>query len=811
MTEAQIKHMVDRFLAWRLPENFNPDCGISFDRSTLNAHTPYPTKYEPTGTNLFDAEQATAMVCHMLESLPSPLSDTVLREALASCESWIDRWTTHIGSCAGWNKCTCGRTAILFDARAALSVAPSPAAGNAKKLIEEADPNVGRALKDAPIFNDYGDLSKEFQKPLQELEAFIGELDGHDLCTRTEGNTFLDDGTIDGTEAVIAFNSIVTVIRALKSAAPTQTDGWQRDAALEEAAKIVEGDVYKEHYRKWPSVSSEEDQRARDDLRQHWNAFCDADSIPFDHDDFLDRLEKHGLIELRGVTDDDLNDAFAAERGIERGGSLWDLTEKGRAALSTTQAGKEGEANTKGHLREPDRVRWPDNAQPPSVMAGAEALVAWIDFAENGNIRFWTNDQNRADDEKKAGRHLRGFTLPELVALTALRSQPAMGLSEEELAEIIYDNVSCNSNHSITGVYDASRAIIDRLTGRSGGAMTVRILKGYCREVLKTLPDESVHCVVTSPPYWGLRDYGVAGQIGLEDSWIDFIEQMVGVFSEVRRVLRQDGTCWINMGDTYAGGGRGGNPSHSPHVKQRTNLGSLSVRNQRMALGRLKPKDLIGMPWRLAFALQADGWWLRRDIIWHKTNPMPESVNDRPTCCHEYLFLMTRSSHYAYDADAILEPISPNTHARLSKDIANQIGSARANGGTKSNGNMKAVGRAPKTVPAGQKIKNNESFAAATSMPVTHRNKRTIWATRTEAFSEAHFATFPPALIEPCIKAGCPLGGTVLDPFGGAGTTGMVADRLGRHAILIELNPKYAAMAERRIKHDGGIFAEVTA
>jgi len=339
--------------------------------------------------------------------------------------------------------------------------------------------------------------------------------------------------------------------------------------------------------------------------------------------------------------------------------------------------------------------------------------------------------------------------------------------------------------------------------------MTVTILQGDCREVLRTLPDESVHCVVTSPPYWGLRDYGVSGQIGLEDTWADFLEQMVAVFSEVRRVLREDGTCWINMGDTYAGGGRGGNPGHSQFQKQRRNAGSLSVRDQRVDLGNLKPKDLIGMPWRLAFALQADGWWLRRDIVWHKTNPMPESVTDRPTCAHEYLFLMTRSLRYHYDAEAILEPVSPNTHARLSQDVASQVGSARANGGTKTNGNMKAVGRTPKTADHGTGVKNNDSFAAATCMPVTHRNKRTVWATSTEAFSGAHFATFPPKLIEPCILAGCPKGGAVLDPFFGAGTTGLVADRHGRNCIGIELNPEYAAMAERRIRNESPLFADV--
>ena len=303
--------------------------------------------------------------------------------------------------------------------------------------------------------------------------------------------------------------------------------------------------------------------------------------------------------------------------------------------------------------------------------------------------------------------------------------------------------------------------------------MTVTILKGDCRQVLATLPDESVHCVVTSPPYFGLRDYGVAGQIGLEASPDAFVDELVAVFAEARRVLRPDGTLWLNLGDSYANNGKWGGHTGGKHVKA---LHCSPIGRNKRYTG-FKPKDLIGIPWLVAFALRADGWYLRRDIIWHKLNPMPESVRDRPSTAHEYLFLLTKELTYYYDADAILEPVSPNTHARLS-----QVGSARANGGSKTNGNI---------------------------LPVTYRNKRSVWPTATEAFSEAHFATFPPALIEPCILAGCPAGGTVLDPFGGAGTTGMVADRLGRNAILIELNPEYADMAERRIRNDAGMFAEI--
>jgi DNA modification methylase len=337
--------------------------------------------------------------------------------------------------------------------------------------------------------------------------------------------------------------------------------------------------------------------------------------------------------------------------------------------------------------------------------------------------------------------------------------------------------------------------------------VSVRILLGDCREKLRELPDASVNCCVTSPPYFGLRDYGCEGQMGLEPTPDEFAAGMAEVFREVRRVLRDDGTLWLNIGDSYANDGKWGGHTGGKHAKA---LHCSPIGRQKKYTG-LKPKDLIGIPWRLAFALQVDGWYLRRDIIWHKLNPMPESVRDRPTTAHEYIFLLSKSASYFYDADAIVEPVSPNTHARLSQNVAAQVGSARANGGNKTNGTMKAVGRGPKTQAAGSGIKNNDSFAAACSLPVTHRNKRSVWSVGTEAFSEAHFATYPPALIEPCILAGCPVGGTVLDPFGGAGTTGLVADRLGRDAILIELNPEYAEIAERRLNADAPLFAEVKA
>lgn len=337
--------------------------------------------------------------------------------------------------------------------------------------------------------------------------------------------------------------------------------------------------------------------------------------------------------------------------------------------------------------------------------------------------------------------------------------------------------------------------------------MTVTIHHGDCREVLQTMPEKSVHCCVTSPPYFGLRDYGHAGQIGLEATPDAFVAEMVAVFREVRRVLRDDGTLWLNLGDSYAAN-RTYQVSQSKH--QTHDYGDSNA--SRVPDG-LKPKDLIGIPWRVAFALQADGWYLRQDIIWSKPNPMPESVTDRCTKAHEYIFLMSKSARYHYDADAVAEAVTASTVERLSQpNLDNQAGSARVPG--KTNGNMKAVGRAagdvytakafgtPQSEPRGPK-KNFGEFAT--------RNKRSVWEVTTQPFGEAHFATFPPDLIEPCIKAGCPAGGTVLDPFGGAGTTGLVADRLGRNAILIELNPEYAAMAQRRIEGDAGMFAEVKA
>jgi DNA modification methylase len=349
--------------------------------------------------------------------------------------------------------------------------------------------------------------------------------------------------------------------------------------------------------------------------------------------------------------------------------------------------------------------------------------------------------------------------------------------------------------------------------------VTVRILQGDCRDVLKTLPDESVHCVVTSPPYWGLRDYEHDGQIGLEPTLGEYVERMTTVFCEVRRVLRDDGTCWLNLGDSYIGGGRGGG---SEDCKQRTNVGSL-IKAPKWSGAELKAKDLAGIPWRVAFALQEAGWWLRSDIIWSKPNPMPESITDRPTKSHEYLFLLAKAERYHYDYKAILEPLlsGPSDLKKMAeqqeriggkhKDLDDPLAKAS---GTTNIGRKRSVGSKQAAMAAlDARGHRYASLAQAADDSedgtLTGRNRRSVWNVATAPYSGAHFATFPPALIEPCILAGCPEGGTVLDPFGGAGTTGLVADRLGRDAILIEINQEYAAMAESRINLDAKLFADV--
>jgi len=293
---------------------------------------------------------------------------------------------------------------------------------------------------------------------------------------------------------------------------------------------------------------------------------------------------------------------------------------------------------------------------------------------------------------------------------------------------------------------------------------------------------------VTSPPYWGLRDYGVMGQIGLEATLQEWVDKMVAVFREVRRVLVPGGTLWLNLGDGYFGGGKAGKGGIQK-------WGGIESQNQNRKYGPpvaipegLKPKDMMGQPWRIAFALQADGWYLRSDIIWHKPNPMPESVRDRPTKAHEYLFLLAKGVTYFYDADAILESVTGNAHAQGS-----------------------GIGK--KVAVPGRGIRHNSSFGEATrnatvaDLPMS-RNRRTVWTIATQPFPEAHFATFPEALVEPCIRAGCPGGGIVLDPFMGSGTTALVAKKLNRHFLGIELNPAYIEIANRRLQTAVPLFME---
>lgn len=396
--------------------------------------------------------------------------------------------------------------------------------------------------------------------------------------------------------------------------------------------------------------------------------------------------------------------------------------------------------------------------------------------------------------------------------------------------------------------------------------MSIRILIGDCRDVLRSLPAESVHCVVTSPPYWGLRDYGVAGQIGLEPTPDEYVGALVGVFREMRRVMRKDGTLWLNLGDSYAATTKGSGGIGKGTLNCGPALNAWSTEKQKLNglrsfnLGDLKPKDLCGIPWRVAFALQADGWYLRQDIIWSKPNPMPESVRDRCTKAHEYIFLLSKSEKYFYDVEAIAEEsiYAPDKTHEVERAKGYYLGKWKS--------------------PVNGSLRNDSSFKAIHNT----RNKRSVWEVATSHYSEAHFATFPPALIEPCIKAGtsekgccgkcgapwvretehiagdneanmrpkqtagmsyststlslsggskewaergakrytigwspscsCNAGAvpcTVLDPFGGAGTTGLVADRLGRNAILVELSPSYAAMADNRIRSEAGMFASV--
>jgi DNA modification methylase len=328
------------------------------------------------------------------------------------------------------------------------------------------------------------------------------------------------------------------------------------------------------------------------------------------------------------------------------------------------------------------------------------------------------------------------------------------------------------------------------------GAVAVVIHQGDVRDVLPTLDAGSVQCVITSPPYWGLRDYGVKGQIGLEPTPEAYVATMVEVFREVRRVLRDDGTCWLNLGDSYAGGTSTGR-NDSGRIRDGGGSGSgMTDGSDRTKIEKrhgIKPKDLVGIPWRVAFALQADGWYLRSDIIWAKGvsfcpdysgSVMPESVTDRPTKSHEYLFLLTKSPRYYYDVEAVREPHKAASIIRMQQPL-------------KTNRN-----HTPGSTPAG-------NFETYSDRPTgwghpQGRNLRSVWTINPQPYREAHFATFPTTLVEPCVKAGSKKGDTVLDPFAGSGTTGLVAGKLGREFVGIELNADYIKLANDRI--EGPLF-----
>ena len=308
--------------------------------------------------------------------------------------------------------------------------------------------------------------------------------------------------------------------------------------------------------------------------------------------------------------------------------------------------------------------------------------------------------------------------------------------------------------------------------------MSYQLYHGDCLETLKTFASESINCCVTSPPYFGLRDYGVDGQIGMEHTPDDFVNSLVTVFREVRRVLKDDGTLWVNLGDSYSAHkdcksiGQSlakGTTRENAHVIEKSK-NRTSDSKMLKSVG-LKNKDLIGIPWMVAFALRADGWYLRSDIIWSKPNPMPESVRDRPTKSHEYIFLLSKSQHYYYDAEAI-------------KEVA-------IDGGGRKDNNPENRKRFPSKLVSGVRDRTKS---------YSHRNKRSVWTVTTKPYKEAHFATYPPDLILPCILAGCPEGGTVLDPFNGSGTTGQVALQNNRNYIGIELNAEYIQLTERRLE-----------
>lgn len=305
-----------------------------------------------------------------------------------------------------------------------------------------------------------------------------------------------------------------------------------------------------------------------------------------------------------------------------------------------------------------------------------------------------------------------------------------------------------------------------------------KIYQGHCLDVLKTLTEQSVNTVITSPPYWGLRDYGVKEQIGLEETPEKYIENMVQVFQEIKRILKDDGTVWLNLGDCYwANRSKNG----LEYIGNKGKSKDYMLRAGGSSHEYLKPKDLIGLPWRVAFALQEDGWYLRQDIVWSKPNPMPESVKDRPTKSHEYIFLLSKSQNYYYDHESIKEPAIYGT-----QDVRGSRGAL---------GQPQKQRREDKARGSFDGKYGKEAFRAIRET----RNKRSVWTVTTKPFKEAHFATFPEDLIEPCVLAGSPINGVVLDPFFGSGTTGLVSLKHGRNFVGVELNPEYIKIAEKRL------------
>ncbi|WP_151838700.1 DNA-methyltransferase [Acinetobacter radioresistens] len=337
-----------------------------------------------------------------------------------------------------------------------------------------------------------------------------------------------------------------------------------------------------------------------------------------------------------------------------------------------------------------------------------------------------------------------------------------------------------------------------------------KILFGDCREIMSQLiaQEVKVQTCITSPPYFGLRDYGVDGQLGLEATVDEYVQNMVEVFRLVRELLHDDGTLWLNLGDSYAGSGRGQYATGTNDPKQPKSKGQ-KLTAHKAHRSNLKPKDLIGIPWRVAFALQADGWYLRQDIIWHKPNPMPESVTDRCAKAHEYIFLLSKSRKYYFDHESIKEPVAESSLKRISQDIESQAGSMRVPG--KTNGSMKAVcSRSPRDsfkradskraqVLPGQVYGTHRVNRAESEYDLLTRNKRSVWQVSTKPYKGAHFAAFPIDLIEPCIYAGSRENDLVFDPFMGSGTTAAAAVLNGRQYLGCELNQSYEILQKERI------------